>query len=414
MIFIFNISLYIYQASVIIYNPFSFLDSHFNTLLYFFVNGMVVGVEICIILIEINTLEFFFYILFGNSVISILILLILLNISNNKIFDENNQLGRILILLNQTNKEASSELATKIANSHKCNCKTINCKFCLKIGQSKNKSIKSYSERVASLIFKYLLGKQFKQYINDIEFRRYYHLIELHLCLFSHQNNLVTVLLVYHKIKTSMKNNFLSTRNEAMSNNLYSPNFILNLDYMFKKIIQKLATNEKYHENTYIINVDSFCSSVKTFIDFLMKFIDTELYGPKEIIKLASKMNKLKKKINFKVLASKENRDNYSCVLTGFIIEELFNDQMSKSIYFHDLMYSYEESLNLRFKKDNMILVKYNIVQKTFIIKQCGAELIHYKNKVIEEMFPPFLKFIGKQKLINYLSNNKVENFEFL
>ena len=121
----------------------------------------------------------FFYILFGNSVISILILLILLNISNNKIFDENNQLGRILILLNQTNKEASSELATKIANSHKCNCKTINCKFCLKIGQSKNKSIKSYSERVASLIFKYLLGKQFKQYINDIEFRRYYHLIEL-------------------------------------------------------------------------------------------------------------------------------------------------------------------------------------------------------------------------------------------
>ena len=127
-----------------------------------------------------------------------------------------------------------------------------------------------------------------------------------------------------------------------------------------------------------------------------MKFIDTELYGPKEIIKLASKMNKLKKKINFKVLASKENRDNYSCVLTGFIIEELFNDQMSKSIYFHDLMYSYEESLNLRFKKYNMILVKYNIVQKTFIIKQCGAELIHYKNKVIEEMFPPFLKFIGK------------------
>lgn len=413
MILFFNSSLYIYQATLIIYSPFSFFDSHCNTFFYFFANGIIVGVEISIIFIEINSLEFFFYILFGNTIISILILLTLLNISSNKILDENNQLGRILLLLNQTNKKASFELASKIVNSHKCNCRNINCKFCLKISKSKEKSNKSYSDRVASLIFRYLLGKQLKQYGNDIQFRRYYHLIELHLCLLSNQNNLVTVLLVYNKIKTSIKNNFLSTRNEAASINFSSQNFILNLDYMLTKIIQKLATNEKYHENAYILNVDSFCGSVKAFIEYLMKFIDTELYGPKEIIKLASNMNKLKEKVNFKVLSLKENRDNYSCVLTGFIIEELFNDQMSTSIYFHDLICSYEESLNLQFKKNNIILLKYNIVQKTLLIKQCGAALIHYKNRGIEEMFPPFLKYIGKQKLINYLSSNKAESFDF-
>ena len=45
--------------------------------------------------------------------------------------------------------------------------------------------------------------------------------------------------------------------------------------------------------------------------------------------------------------------------------------------------------------------------------KNIAKKIIEYKNKNIEEIFPPFLKKEGKNRLIQHLSKNKEKHFLF-
>lgn len=413
-----NIVLYSYQIYRVMFNKLVYIKKKISNFLVFFVNGINVVMIITIIVIQIDSFHYFMFDFINSIFISGLIMYFVYIASEKKMLCEDNNLGRLLYLLNEEDSSKADLIAFHIVNSHKAHCKSKHCKFCYKIQTNKtSKKVEKYHEKISIALYKYLIRDQKekcrRQYKDLKEFDKYYYLFQLNLCYIAHKENLIRIMLTFNKIKNIMKLNHENRGKLHFLNNVYSFNFDLNLEIIFREILHNLVTTELIQSSSYFIKIDYILESISAFLVKLKSFLEINLKSPKEIIKLANQFQVLKENVHFDQISSKENKGNYPCLLCGFIVEEIFNDQLSKTTYFHDMIKTGEDSLTSRFEKDKIMLIKFDIVNSILNIKQCGKKIIEYKNKNIEEIFPPFLKKEGKNRLIQHLSKNKEKHFLF-
>ena len=413
-----NIVLYCYQIYRVMFNKLVYMKRTISNFLMFFVNGINVVMIITIIFIRIDSLHYFLYDFINSLFISGLVMYFVYIASEKKMLCEDNNLGRLLYLLNEEDSFNADLIALHIVNLHKAHCRIKHCKFCYKVQANKtSKKVEKYYEKIAIALFKYLIRDQkekcHSQYKYYKEFDKYYHLLQLNLCYITYKENLIRIMLTFNRIKNIMKLNNENRGKLQLLNDFYSYNFDLNLEIIFREILHNLVTTELIQSSSYFIKIDYILESISAFLVKLKSFLEINLKSPKEIIKLATQFQVLKENVHFEQISSKENKGNYPCLLSGFIVEEIFNDQLSKTTYFHDMIKTGEESLTTRYEKDNIMLIKFDIVNSLFNIKQCGKKIIEYKNKNIEEIFPSFLKKEGKNRLIQHLSKNKEKLFMF-
>ena len=80
-------------------------------------------------------------------------------------------------------------------------------------------------------------------------------------------------------------------------------------------------------------------------------------------------------------------------------MEEIFNDKITKNISFIDFVHTIDDVLTYHFKENKIILLLYDISTFTITIDICGKDLIEYKGKTFESIFPEQIRKEGKTKL---------------
>ena len=68
---------------------------------------------------------------------------------------------------------------------------------------------------------------------------------------------------------------------------------------------------------------------------------------------------------------------------------------------------SRQELVEDYFKKDKLIILKFDNYSKTLIITRASKELSPYQGKHFEELFPKMYRDLGKQKLCDEILNNQ-------
>ena len=79
----------------------------------------------------------------------------------------------------------------------------------------------------------------------------------------------------------------------------------------------------------------------------------------------------------------------------------------------NEFIHSIDELLDNRFKDESSMLVLYDLLNSRMIIRQTGNQLIDYKNKLFEQIFPGFLRKEGKSQIIKGISSNAMNSFTF-
>ena len=103
----------------------------------------------------------------------------------------------------------------------------------------------------------------------------------------------------------------------------------------------------------------------------------------------------LKKNIDINFLHSKDNKINYSCILYGFILEEIYNDSVSNTINITEHITSMDDILESRYNGDSFLLAAYDVLNSKIVIKQCGKELFDFNYQNIQSLFPSYLQKQG-------------------
>lgn len=334
-------------------------------------------------------------------------------ISVLKMTRNGNELGSIYFLINECDSRSIKRYISAIVFNHRTFCKKKNCYMCNKI-QNKNLENNISTIKLCMLLLRYI--KKEKPHVSTNEIIDHFGLfqiVELFLLYLSNKS-LIKIVLKYNKIKTLAKNQrtFFKNKEASLYHNLPSC-FVLNYELLFAEIKQKIIDKNLNPKFKYLINMDLIVFNIDSFFKELLSFLNLELKAPKEVIVLAGKYASLTKQIDINFLISKDNRFNYSCVIIGYIMEEIYNDKITKNISFADFVHSIDDVLAYHFKENKIILILYDITTFTLSIEICGKELIEYKGKNFESIFPQEIRKEGKTKFVKTLEKKTDNHFEY-
>ena len=360
------------------------------------------------ILLNDYTSKFAFWLLLSNSLlISICITQVSRYFSLIKMRRINNPLGVMIYLINEP---ISHNSINEIITNHKIVCEKKECNFCKKSNQYKLKDKVISSQLLCKWVYKYCFEDNYieKKYLD------YYYLIELYCHSLSKKTNIIKLAFQYNKILSlvnivKIKEN--SSRNRKAK--IFSNHFLFNLELLYESIISKrVADNDKQRTN-YLITIDSITNIIKKFIKKIISYLKLNVHSPKECIEIAKQYTILKREVDIDFLFSKDYKMDYNCILCAFVLEGIFNDQINKTVYINEFIHSVDELLDNRFKDESSMLVLYDLLNSRMIIRQTGNQLIDYKNKLFEQIFPGFLRKEGKSQIIKGISSNAMNSFTF-
>lgn len=342
--------------------------------------------------------------------ISIYFSFLLINNSQTKLLNFSNYFGRVLSLITEDIEEKKKEKVLLLLNTHKDFCKTKSCVLCSKYNQLFNcKGSYNFSlfvEKVIILIYKSEIKPFIRCFHNILnkEQRRHWYLIKLYIKFLINKNNYIKFMMKYNQIYSLL----IKNKNYCLKNNfdIFSKNFTMNLYLLLSKIVQKYQIQKKKELFSYLISVEKMINTINHFLNFLELFIKEIPKNIHEIKKLGESFSKLKKNLNLETLNKKENKTYYSCILCGYIIEEIYNDQIIKNSNFYDIITSFEELLDSNYTKEKPLFIVYNILTSSLIIKITGKELISYVNKPLVELFPSIIRTEGKKRFLEMLYKN--------
>ena len=342
-----------------------------------------------------------FLILVGNGIIvTVFFEYCLYIISINKIKEPTNPLGNLIFLMNEKHK-FPDKICLDIITKHKIMCQEKKCKFCHKITvySKENKQFSLLS--LSKILFKDLIQDK----PIDDENISYYYLLDLYASSISKHKNLATLLIKYNKIKALLK--LYSMNGTGTSKITISENFKNNLNLVFQFIMDKISIGEENKNNSTLIQIDLMSQVIQKFIKkikYLIKICDQT---PLDYIFLAKQFTNLKKNIDINFLHSKDNKINYSCILYGFILEEIYNDSVSNTINITEHITSMDDILESRYNGDSFLLAAYDVLNSKIVIKQCGKELFDFNYQNIQSLFPSYLQKQGIALLMNKLRKTK-------
>lgn len=332
--------------------------------------------------------------------------------SIEKLTQKGNEIGTIIYLINEHQSPNISSIVQSIILNHKARCQDKHCTFCSYLSDN-SQDIVSF-EQLCFILFKSVIKDQKMQNSdNQLEFLAYYNLCELYV-LFLNDKNYIKLLLKYHKIKNMFRHSTKTFHNQiTILNQNLSKTFLLTLELLFDEISYLLVNLNENLKNSFLINIDGVTTYINEFLTEMKEFFDLSLKTPREVFKLANNFSLIKEKVNVNFLSLKENKFNYTCLISGYILEEMFNDRINKNISFIDTIHSADDLLKGHFLNDKLILLSFDIINSSFTIQQCGKELIDYKGQNFEKLFPPFIRNEGKRKMINTLEIENKKIFEY-
>ena len=265
------------------------------------------------------------------------------------------------------------------------------------------------------MLFKYLIKNQkYTASVELIDFFALYHIIELYTCYLSRKKNLIKIIMIYNKTKTLLKlskNEVKNTKTSLFKN--LTNNFLLNYELLYNEIVNRLLLNSNTNQNGNLIIIDEINIYTKEFLEKIKYFFDIAFKRPLDVIDLAKSFKKLKRKANVDFLVSKENKFTYTCIIMGYIYEEIFNEQITKNYNISELILSFEELLTYHYNYDKTILILCDVNSSLFLIKQCGKDIINVKGQHFEKIFPEYFQKEGKKRLMKVLSETQANYFEF-
>lgn len=412
-IFIMNIVLFLHITYIVNIYKYCYLSkkwSIFTRITCVFLNPIF---EIYIVLVKYqNSIICFFAFLNTIGFSSYLCYLYHL-ISASKMTKNGNELGSIYFLINECDSPNIKRYISTIVFNHRTCCKTDKCYMCHKI------KVKNLENNISTIKLCYLLLKYLKKqnpHVSPneiIDFFGMLQIVELFL-LYLSDKSLIKIVLKYNRIKTLVKNDRSNLQNKTASlyHNLPTT-FVVNYELLFAEIKQKIIDKNLNPKFKYLINMDLIILNIDEFFTELSSFVSLELKAPKEVIILAEKYASLTSKVDIDFLTTKDNRYNYSCVIIGYIMEEIFNDKITKNISFIDFVHTIDDVLTYHFKENKIILLLYDISTFTITIDICGKDLIEYKGKTFESIFPEQIRKEGKTKFVKTLEKKADNHFEY-
>lgn len=445
-VYAFNLCSFMYVVYLLLHDNFTYIGKHnlslFIRLLFFTFNVLI---QLLITIENIQNENTFWFLLCIAFVIALFISFGMKYYSIDKVLkNPQNALGQIMYLLNtKDNSDAykkesfikemeikRNEEINMIICEHRVKCLNTKCQLCKKLNGMKQHSLRELNEDAICIMLYHYLFKQNKNeftYIssnnnsnsyshtsnntnvmNDIYklqngqtyIMYYYYLIKVFISFISKRKSLIQLTFKYHKILSKIRH----TQEYASSKegNIFS----INLAYLYYSFSKALTTQAEIQMSEYLIQTDKYRTSLRLF----MKNLDNVfLHGSKdasELLELGHAFSKLKQEIDLEFLTSKENKYNYACVITGFIMQETYNDKLCKNCDFKEMISIMDEVISFGFKYDKTFLIIYDIDNNSLSLKLSGKELIEYNGKVFESIFPPELRREGKQKFISMLTKS--------
>ena len=228
----------------------------------------------------------------------------------------------------------------------------------------------------------------------------YYYLIKVFISFISKRKSLIQLTFKYHKILSKIRHK------QENASSKEGKIFSINLAYIYYSFSKELTTQAEIQMSEYLIQTDKYTTSLRLFMKNLEKVF---LHGNKdasELLELGHAFSKLKQEIDLEFLTAKENKYKYACVITGFIVQETYNDKLCKNCNFKETINIMDEVISFGFKYDKTFLIIYDIDNNSLSLKLSEKELIKYNGKVFESIFPPELRREGKQKFISKLTKS--------
>ena len=348
----------------------------------------------------------FIFIMTYIFIVSIFFMLGLQKISEIKMQSPGNEIGNILFLLSEPENQETNRL---IIHNHISCCNIQNCFFCLKVNSK---------EQITKInLMKLLLKKNELSNISingPVEYFEIKTILE-YVIIYLSEQNFIKIFIKYNKLKSlihSQKSFFLISEKNLF--NHFTKSFENNIDIIFQEIKALICKNFKNQKMNYLSTVDDLISNIQTFFTPIYSFFFSfELRIPEKILTLAKYYYLLKKSTNFAFLKKKENKFNYTCILVNYLIEELYNRPfININLDYSNFLFSMEDTLNYHFNENKIIWILYQVDTSILIIQRIGKDLIQFKGKNFEEIFPKEIRKEGKEKFKKTLLKSK-SNFEF-
>lgn len=423
IIFAANLFVLAYVVFSLAKDKLSYLSSDFSMSLHIYINFSLGFIQIFLVIPK-QFNNFFFYFGLANSVlISIGLSFLLQKLAIKKMLDKKNKLDGVIYIIKEArffNKKKLQSIFLLVANAHGDNCKGKNCKICDKFLTStdiKNEPLQNLTyEKLCLFAYKTLFKTNNHPYVSKgiiDETLPIAMMITLYIKFIAENKNLVKIVLQYHKIKSFFTKIKRSDKNKSFSSNCFSFNFFINLEFLYYQMTQGIFHQREEQKMFYLITINSYVKKINKFLNGLLFFFEIDLKLPEEIIKLASKYTQLKESIDISFLNSKEHKYNYPCVASGFIMEEIFNEQFQTGLFNRDSINLIEELISVHYNEDRNILALYDIAKKTITIEESGKELLFLKKKNFHQIFPTYLKCEGIKMFAAALTKNKGNIFQF-
>ena len=414
-LFAINFFSFIHQCYLIFIHRFIYISGELNVTLKLCSNISLMFMSVYICFIH-NYNVFSFICLFINSAIAAFFCSFFLRkAATYKIMKNGNELGIVYYLINEVNTTNIQNLIPQIINNHKMLCNDLTCPFCKKMLNYKDRAQEIAFEKLISMLFKYRIKNQkYTASVELIDFFALFHIVELYTCYLSKKKNLIKIIMIYNKTKTLLrlsKNEVKNTKTSLFKN--LSTTFLLSYELLYNEIVNRLLLNAKTNQNGHLIVIDEINVHTRVFLNTIRNFFNVGFKRPLDVIDLAHSFSHLKKKVDVDFLVSKENKFTYTCVLMGYIFEEIFTEQITRSYSINDLIFSLEELLTYHFLNDKTILILCDVVNSLFLIKQCGKDIINVKEQNFEKIFPTYLQKEGKKRLMTILSDTQANYFEY-
>jgi hypothetical protein len=316
-----------------------------------------------------------------------------------------------LFLEGESSGQNFQKTAIKIKTFHSVNCQNnLKCSLCqledIRISQEINDPDKI---NLLSTLFKYIEQNTLNKL--SLEESDFFNFVQL---IFEY--NLTTIDTSIPRFKTIYKTKEMIQSNKEKKNNYYH-----NLYFFYTQINQQSESELK--KFGIVKSYDSSLFSLRKSIDIIKDVVDTlDSRVKKDLYPQTNQLNNLRIQImkNLEKIHEDKNsmNDTFSFVMTKYIFEKTFNleaNTASKFLEGSEEFDSRHDLISDHFKKDKILIMKYDNTSHSLIITRASKELSAFQGKYLEEIFPRKFRELGKQKLLNEILNNQESfTFEFL
>ena len=396
----------------LIYSKLFYCFSSLHNILILFFNIFLTVIQIALVFSYSLNKGVFILLVINALFISFTLCFMIHNQVLIKLKNKDNPIGRFLYLASAHFNQSNEIRIQRIIDSHKIYCNKKQCSLCklittISFKEKNSKEIEDILYNVCYLLYKVELKKN-KSLLTNSTSLKLFLLIQLYMSPHSSHSNTKRIFKVINKYAQIRKKyfNFIKRRNSR-------------LDFHYLAIRDHLLTLLKNNnidikgKFSFLTKTELSVIQIKKFTKVIKKFLKKQLVSPLELISLGKLFTKLHDESQFDFLSSKENKLNYYCIISGFIIEEIFNGKINSSCFFHEFIQKYDEHLDNNYAKNKHFLLLYDIITSSITFRLCCKELVEVKNKSFDSIIPPFVKKEGMKRFMKHLLSNNNETFSF-